>query len=254
MGIRQMTSAEVLKETWLSTYNQEMFPIATQLTQLNCNLHIMKKIASFPFTELGEIVNDFWYLTCASMFETNVMIVWRLVDPKKNVHSISNLRSKIANNLKNDGLRVEFEALTEKAEFDTKVVDIREKVKVIRHNRFAHSQITWIVKQEPLLIDEDSLPISDLEAMASTLSDLYDLLCFGEKRSLYLRDYDPNVMHPGKAHRSDIERVLDSVAKDSSLVNMPERDIAWPYLKKLLDPSELRIMLHFRKKFGLSDV
>ncbi len=231
-----------------------MFPVATQLTQLNCNLHIMNKIANFPFTELGEITKDFWYLTCASMFETNIMIVWRLVDPKKNVHSIRNLRSKIANNLKNDALRAEFEALTQQAEFDTKVADIRKKVEVLRHNRFGHSQIKWMVKQDPFLIDEDSLPISDLEAMASTLSDLFDLLCFGEKRSLYLLDYDPNVVYPEKVHSSDIERILDLVAKESSLVNMPERDLAWPYLKKQLDPSELRMMLHFRKKFGLSDV
>jgi hypothetical protein len=253
MSIKRTPPDEVLSQNWLDTYNQEMFPINTQLIQLNCNLHIIGKIAAFPFHELGEIVKDFWLLTSAAMFETNIMIVWRLVDPKKNVHSLINLKKRIGNNLRTNALREEFESVMQQARFDTKIADIRESIEVLRHNRFGHFQMKWIAQQEPLLIDENNLSISHLEAVARTLNELFSLLSFGEKRSLYLRGYDPDVVHSGTSpYSSDVEKILDLVAKDSRLVNAPERESElWPYMKEQLEPSVLDVMSHFRKKFGL---
>jgi hypothetical protein len=253
LSIKHMPPQDVINEAWLATYNEEMFPVTTQLTQLNCNLYNINKIANFPFTELGEITKDFWLLACAAMFETSVMIVWRLVDPKKNVHSLMNLKNSIGKNFKNDALKAEFEALTQQAGFDTKIADIRKNIEVLRHNRFGHLQMKWIAEQEPLLIDEDNLPISDLEAMAGTLSKFFALLCFGENRSLYLLGYNPTVVRSGSGlYSSDIEKILDLVAKDSRLVNAPEREPElWPYLKQQLEPSVLDLMSRFRRKFGL---
>ena len=105
MGIEDHDPKEIILPTWLDQYKKEMDPVHWQLTQFNSNIYIMEKISSVDFGLLGTTTNNFWYLVFASMFETNVMILWRLVDPSDVTLNMRILRDRIRKNLRDDSLR-----------------------------------------------------------------------------------------------------------------------------------------------------
>jgi hypothetical protein len=68
--------------------------------------------------------------------------------------------------------------------------------------------------------------------------------------------YYPEVMRPVDFDsRSDIEELLDNVAEDSPVLNMPERDPDyWSLVSKGYSEQEVETLNRYRVKFGLPEV
>lgn len=256
MGIEDHDPKEVILPAWLDQYKKEMDPVYGQLTQFNSNIYIMEKITSIDLNLLGTATNNFWHLVLASMFETNVMILWRLVDPSDVTLNMRILRDRIRGNLRDDSLRNEFDSLIGKSNYGSRIDKIYNKVSILRHNRFGHFQRKWIVKESPSLISDDYLPFPNLKEYGNTIGELFNLLCFGHKRLLILLDYSPNVKHPlDTDSRSDIESLLDLVIENSPWVNTPENQPDyWPHFKKVLSNKEIELMNYYRKRVGKDPV
>lgn len=252
MGIEDYDQKDVILPVWLDQYKKEMDPVHWQLTQFNSNIYIMEKITSFDFGLLGITTNNFWHLVVASMFETNVMILWRLVDPRDVTLNMRAIRDHIRDNLRDDNLKDEFKELISKFNYDSCIDKIRKKISILRHNRYGHLQRKWIVKEPASLINDNYLPFPNLKEYGNTIGELFNLLCFSHKRELILLDYSPNVIHPlGTDPRSDIELLLDLVIKNSPFVNMPENQPDyWPHFKKALSEEEIKQMNYYRKRVG----
>ena len=256
MGIEDHDPKEVILPAWLDQYKKEMDPVHWQLTQFNSNIYIMEKISSVDFGLLGTTTNNFWYLVFASMFETNVMILWRLVDPSDVTLNMRILRDRIRKNLRDDSLRNEFDSFIGKSNYGSRIDNIYNKVSILRHNRFGHFQRKWIVKESPSLISDDYLPFQNLKEYGNTIGELFNLLCFSHKRGLILLDYIPNVKHPsGTDPRSDIELLLDLIIENSPFINTPENQPDyWPHFKKVLSKKEIEQMNYYRKRVGKKPV
>jgi len=69
-------------------------------------------------------------------------------------------------------------------------------------------------------------------------------------------EYDPDVRMGGREdQRCDIEKLLDSLARESHLVNLPETNPAlWPWELKRLSQEDKDKLNTFRRQFGLSEV
>jgi hypothetical protein len=70
--------------------------------------------------------------------------------------------------------------------------------------------------------------------------------------------YSDKVIHPKDADsRSDIERILDSIAKESGYLTMPEELGKWPGAwekqKEMMSDEDISILNKYRKKSGLPD-
>lgn len=252
MGIKDDDPKKVFLPDWLDQYEKEMDPVHWQLIQFNCNIYIMEKIMSVDFGLLGYTTNNFWHLLFASMFETNVMILWRLVDPSESTLNMRIIRDHIRVNLRNDNLKNEFDKLMGKSNYDSCIEKIHHKILILRHNRFGHLQRKWIVKEPASLINDNYLPFPNLKEYGNTIGELFNLLCFNHERMLTLLDYNPNVIHPsGTDSRSDIELLLDLIIENSPFVNMPENQSDyWQYFKKNLSEEEIKQMNYYRKRVG----
>lgn len=82
-------------------------------------------------------------------------------------------------------------------------------------------------------------------------------MCFGEGFLFLPIGYEPTAIPPeGVDKRSDIEYILDLIAKDSYLLNMPENNWqGWEiYKQKTLTKEEIYIINKYRKKFGMCEV
>lgn len=256
MGIKDYDPKKVILPAWLDQYEKEMDSIHWQLIQFNCNIYIMEKIMSVDFGLLGYTTNNFWHLLFASMFETNVMILWRLVDPKDSTLNMRIIRDRIRANLRNNILKNEFDRLIGKSNYDSCIKQIHDKILILRHNRFGHLQRKWIVKKNASFLNYDYLPFPSLKEYGNTIGKLFNLLCFDNERMLILLDYNPNVISPsGTDSRSDIELILDLIIENSPFVNMPENQPNyWQHFMKNLSEEEITQMNYYRKRVGKNPV
>lgn len=246
----------ILVSDWIEQYELEMSPVHWQLTQFNSNIHIMDRIGATDFSLLGTTATDYWHLTFASMFETNVMILWRLVDPNDNTLTLRALRVNIREHLINGTYQEKFEELMSNVGFDNTLDEVHNNIKVLRHNRFGHFQRKWIIQNLPSLICDHELSYTKLKELGGKLSNIYKLLCFSHGRELYLLQYSPNLQHgEGSDPRTDIEIVIDLMIKNSPFVTQPEmQPVYWPYLRNVLQPEDIELMNEYRKRVGLEPV
>lgn len=65
--------------------------------------------------------------------------------------------------------------------------------------------------------------------------------------------YSEKVIHPKDSDpRPDIDKILDSIARDSQILNMPEKDKYWlKYGKSGMCERDINILNEYRKKFGM---
>lgn len=106
------------------------------------------------------------------------------------------------------------------------------------------------------VIRQQALSLSDLEQVHEQVMVWVDVLALGVGFMAIPLEYDPVVsMGAREDQRSDIERLLNSLARDSHLANLPESDpLLWPRDLQCISREDRERLNAFRRKHGLSDV
>jgi hypothetical protein len=97
--------------------------------------------------------------------------------------------------------------------------------------------------------------ISELRELRDALNTLLDALSFNVGHMMLPIPYHPNVSHPvGSNHKTDIEEILDCIARDSHMLNMSEKKPErWRYRRAHLIEDKLKILNQYRRKFNLPE-
>lgn len=101
-----------------------------------------------------------------------------------------------------------------------------------------------------------NINIKELEKLKDKLNFILDILSFNVEHEVLPLPYSESVIRPkGVEHRSDIDAILDSIAKNSAVLNMPEGlPEMWKYTKESYDEEGIKIINKYRKKFNLPEV
>ena len=251
-----MLPESLIEPNWLDSYEKEITALWWQLVRLNANLFILKKLADFPFHLLGFIRQPFWDLVRYSLSEASVMIIWRVaLDTDPDALTLRRLKNSIVQNLREEKHRSQLKRLLRKIDFEGAMSDLGPRVRDLRHKLLAHMDRDLNVDPRPEQIKQFSLYLAYLAVLQDKLNSLFESLCFGKQRLPLPIDYHPEVRHPpGVDARPDIETLLDCVAKESALLNMPEQQPeVWPRWRKNLSPEELEVLNKYRVELGLPE-
>jgi hypothetical protein len=211
----------------------------------------LEKITAFRFDLFGDYSRNFWELSEQALFESSIMVIWRVaVDSHSDGLTLQKLKKQILQNLKDDGLKREFRRLLKEIQFEEKIKNLKPAIQEIRHNYIAHFNLGKHVSPTPKQIEERTIRFSELKKFRNALNSLFDLLCFGHNAVLPF-DY---FQLPGN-RPTDIEKLLDGVARDSGILNVPEIDLyTWPSRREKLKREDLELINKYRIKFGLPEV
>jgi hypothetical protein len=125
------------------------------------------------------------------------------------------------------------------------------RAKRLRNERVGH------VKQDVVLgISEGAgLNFLELKSLRDALNSLLDALSFNVDYMMLPVPYDPRVQHPvGSNHKPDIEELLDCVAMNSALLNLPEKNpIMWKFWRARSPEAQISQINYYRKKLGLPE-
>ena len=255
--MKEYNSKELLHPHWFDEYNKEIGAIWEQLIQFKTNNIVLQKIYEFPFKVFStEHHSPFWRLVIGSITETNVMICWRMVEERGNTLSFVSACNNIGTNLRSQKYIQEYDDMIRELNFDDKISDIRKRVKRIRDARFAHFNRKWILSRSIEEKQKDLISLDEFHQIGNIFEELFNAICFGQRRGLVLMRYDVNdFTKESYWKKSDLDEILDNVARNSALLNMPEEQPEyWPVYRDTLSEYDLSVMNKFRKKFGKSEV
>ena len=228
-----------------------------QLVRLNSNIFLMKKILYFPFELLypGHELH-FWKLIYAALYESSTLLIWHFVDPNPKALSLNKLKNIIRQCL-SENKRNQFDKTLKKIGskgFNKIIKEIRNDIEEIRHKKIAHFETEWWSKVSFEKLKKVFPPVSQLENHTKTLIRLFEQIAgfvWEGGRSYLPLEYNPQVEHPAGLE-PDICWLLKLMAKESPLLNMPEKEPEyWKSLQKKLSGDEIKKLNLFRIKLGL---
>jgi len=221
----------------------------SQLTPLNVNIFIMEKILSFPFDLLAEAEPQvFFSMIINNFFEISLLSITRLIKDKSgDLFTLLQFKNWIRSNLREE-YRDEYQYLLKEVKFNNEIKHLLDKAKKIRNSQIAHLMNNQALKDFP------RIDFNELKILTSEVNKLFITISFGVDSLLLPLEYSPRVKHPiGSDNRTDIEKILDSVAKESLILNLPESDpIYWKSYRQGLSQDDTIVLNEYRMKFKLT--
>jgi len=246
--------ARLIVPQWQKTYEQRHLFFMHELVHLNHYLFYLERVADFPLQLLCDIRNHFWEFTYLAMFETSLQIAHRVAfdsGPKR--LTLPKFCEDIRKHLISDTATADFEAELRDFDFAEKSKYIAAKIKFIRDKRLAHLS-KQILSDDPT--ERPYLKLvqpTELQEIVKHLNNLFQIVSLHVSCAMTFPDLvDYTQVEFGQRHPPDVVRLLDLVARNSKLLNMPEDEPQqWPFTKEHLSEHDISSLNAWRSKFDL---
>jgi len=253
LSIHDLSPEDALNQGELDYYKRGMDFFFEELVHLNVNLFILDKVIEFPFNLLAGVGETlFFHMVFHNFFYASLLIITRIAaDQGGGLFTLPSFKNRIRQAVKKR-FQGQMDDRLRKVRFDQKTRNLLKRARKLRTQRIAHAVEGVVLGEEK----EVRVFYGDLQQLRDQLNDLLDALSFNVEHMMLPIQYSPDVIHPkGSDKRPDIERILDSIAKSSPMLNMPEDHPArWPYRRKQLTSEEMKIINQYREKFGLRTI
>jgi len=141
-----------------------------------------------------------------------------------------------------------FELRLKETRFENQTAVLLAKARNLRDHRIGHTTREFMAGDIKLFRPN----ITELKELRDALNSLLNALAFNVEYSMLPIPYDARVIPQRK---TDIEQILDCIARDSFYLNMPEqRAERWKYRRPHLNEDKLKAINHYRRKFDLPEV
>jgi len=246
--------AKVLDKTFLVTYQQTRESFWPDVLTLNSTLFILDRIWEFRFDYFSEPGTEFWNRIALCILETDIAIINRIgLDRNRQAKTLFKFANQIRTKFVEEEAKLNFERRLDEISFEQRIEPYRDVLKRVRDNRISHfSRVLAENLGENKRLGWDDA-VASLKPAAKLIGELWSAVCLGHHFSLYPLEYHPDVT-PGEGMdgRPDIVRILETLALNSHLVHMPEREPGfWPMFKRTLPQEILDQLNEYRKAKGL---
>ena len=225
--------------------------IEKELRQLSGSIFVLRKIAEFPFHLFIPRFSDdpFWHIVSDSLFEAIVLRMYKVtIDNGKDSLTLLKLKKYVLSHLLQKEHRQAIKNDPRLHHFQDALKHIEEHLKPLRHKQFAHLDKTWSAEH-----NSNQLTLLDIEKPLRSMSQMFRLLSFDFQRPISWSLYDGRLRLPSREDkRTDIEKLLDSVAKTSAMIDLPEKKPdRWKTIRRRMSATDLELLNKYREKFGM---
>ena len=257
MDLTQTPPERMFESRWVDDYKQIRRALYKEVCSLSTTMHLVGKIARFPFRTLYEGQPlPFWIATYYSLYESAVLGVWRLaVDTKGDLTSLGRWKGLMWEYAKGQDEQQELKAHLEKSSYSKFISEIEETVRRHRHQRIGHLKRNVVLGNANPVEPED-LPVTDLEKATEVIQEQHRLLSLEQVFPTYLPHYKTKPSTVGAMSQEDIDEMLCQLAVKSSKLNLPETaEHVWrEHREKVLEWDELEEYNRYRKMQNLPPV
>lgn len=246
---------EILKESYLETYKNDIDSIWWEIVKLNSILFVLSKIVKFNFKLFSSHLtkDHFWQLLLQSHYESALLSLWKIqVDNSfEKGKTLSQIKNDLLANFKDENIKQLFISELKKKALAKEIQEISDKVRILRHNVVAHLNFEGIPK--PNDQEQTKIKFEELQLFTEHINIFFESLCFGDQKFVVPLEYyeGKNLISKNK-HKTDIEEILDTIVKESHIFdtqkNKPE---VWSHLFPRLKQKDIDEINFYRNKFGL---
>lgn len=257
-NVKTIRTEVMLKDSIaLETYRNGVKAYWEKVIHLNTNVHILEKLNGFPwavFTTRDKRI--FFAQTFENFMNDSVVLANSILGDEQNNKTIINFMGVIRKDLVREDFVNSFQQHQKETKARVNLANLKkrggllDRLNLWRSNVIAHFK-EWRLSQNGPPPDVTRITFRELLLIVETINTLFHALSFNEEYLAYKMEYNPSVIHNHPYH-TDIEDILDSLAKDSDRLNMSEKyPEQWVYLRQVLEQDEIEIINKYRVKFGL---
>ncbi len=246
-----MRAEDILKPEALAEHRDAMLHFHLALTGVHTDLFFVQKLVDFPLTLFAPFESGFFLVRVVHNFmQAAVLGITRMAtDSGGDCRTLRQFKNFMAHAVKNE-FSDEYRQQIKRAQFDDRTTELLAKAKTIRDTQIAH---TVVSRAE--VTRQDVLTLGELKTLRDELTKLFEVASFETEYRYLLMSYDPTVQHPaGTDSRSDIDKILDAIARDSGVLALPEEEPeAWPIRRRHWAGRMLDDFNRYRQRLGLPE-
>jgi hypothetical protein len=232
---------EVIKEEYLSEYEEKREIIWKALIHLRTNLFILEKLQYFPFVLLSPDELIFLNSTIKNILNSSILILWNLNDKNSSSITLKNFKQEVWRHVKAE-YKEEFQRVLKESRFNNNEKKIISKIEILRNKIIAHFDEKYL-RSKKNFDKAEKLSFKELGKIYSSLEELFDTLCFGHEHRTLLMNYMKG--------ETDIDKILNLIAANSHAFNLPESNPkAWDIFQKKLTKEDREKINEYRIKNG----
>jgi len=250
--VRKYRSLEdVLKPEHIEDYRKLHSDIWKRLIRLHMTIIILEYIEKFPFhlfVPRNEMV--FWTMVDWNFYGMAIVRAHALVaDTGGDCLTLPRFRNCLTKKWIKPEERESYRDLLKGCKFGHQIEMIRGRVIEIRNSFEAH-RLLDPVTQRPVT-GAEVVTLSELRAMYEAMENLFDVCSIEAKCLTTLGGYCGEMVG-GNPVQTDIEQLLDLIARNSHFIRKPEEPW-WPAVREGMPKQNLDVLNHYRKKFGMNE-
>ncbi len=243
------TIEDILDRAYLKVYEKDMQFLYFQFSDLHVNLYLIEKITSFPHELFLENSEKTVFLSCFvnNAIDMSILIEMRLLETSKDFFSFQDLKTGVQQNIK-----AEYKKAFNKCLKPYKLKEVDKIRKDLRDSRIAHLKSTYKEHLEDNTLKATHLYLPKVKEICEKLTAQFNCFALNRKYMLLPRSYErPDLV----TYKSDIEEVLDGIARNSDILNLPETNQEqWQTTRSSLTQKEIEQLNSYRKKFGMIEI
>jgi AbiU2 len=249
-NFKDKEAKNILKDEALDQYKEQMGHFHKRLAFLHHNIYFLQHIADFPVELFIHPVEDMFLRFVGNNFiGTCILQITKLTtDSGKDLRTLRKFRNLMVGAVKEE-YQEDYKKALREVKFKKRTEELIKKAKDLRDTQIAHAVVP--PPGSPMV----SLSFNEVKEIAQELTKLFDAAAFSTEYRYLSIAYDPLVPAPtGCDPRPDIERILDSIARESATLNLPESNpVGWPHSRQSWSPRSLEVFNRYRRKLGMPE-
>ena len=246
---------DILAPEHVEEYKNGMAFLYRELKNLHVNIYLIETILQFPLKLFTDDIPDraiFLSYFLDNAIDKCILIIANLIATRsrnsRDIYSLRTFQARLVELVKSE-YKQTFEERMQENELDAHASDIYRRIKRLRDKQIVHLTKDYYAECYDDTLAKTHLYIKEIKALCEKLYVWFHNLSFGcEYVMLYPCYWDDQP----RGRRSDIEEILNGIAHDSYILDMPERDPdQWAYLHPTLSQDDLDHLNEYRKKFGM---
>jgi hypothetical protein len=245
-NFKQMTPEDILKPDALEKHKGEMAYFHNKLSELHHSVFFIERIVEFPFDLFVHPVEDlFLRMVLDNLAQVAILQITKLTtDNVRDARTLDRFKTFMEASVK-DEFEADYKRAMKEAKFKPRIRGLMKKAKDLRDLQIAHS----------ISDHADAITFDEIKEIVREMTRLFEVASFETEYRYLIFSYDPTVRRPpGIEQRTDFERILDGIARDSPVLHEPESNpMAWPYLRQSWSATKIEQFNRYRRANGLPE-
>jgi hypothetical protein len=255
IDLKERKTVEVFGEEKSHEYERRLDALWHELVQAHASMYVIEKVLKFPADFLLEPGHQTFLRLVLQNFSHRVAltVINALTDKDSQSLTFRSLKKWIVRNCRIE-IRNQVPAYLEGLATPDEINSLLKRAKKLRNRLLAHLDAKYAT--DPKRKAEAKISFVNLQRLVKQTEELLLGFCFGHGRSMVPPEYSPLIDYPREMEsRSDIEYILNLLAKDSRKLRMPEEQKEyWPVYAGGLTQEQKKIFNEWRRRVGKKEI